>query len=193
MAYQCHTGHASFLISVLFMKIKISFLILFLFSVARIQAQSFANNDNVAGLSVGLGGGYGFPIAVSYERGVYDINNHMSIGVGGIVGYGFNSDKFQYGKVVNNHILLGARGAWHYTKFSKWDLYAGLTLGYNIVSSKVTYDDPNINYDDFGADASGFLWGAHVGARYYFNPKFAVMAELGYGIGIINIGVAYKF
>ena len=32
-----------------------------------------------------------------------------------------------------------------------------------------------------------------VGARYYFSNSFAALAEIGYDVSLIRIGVAYKF
>lgn len=174
------------------MKKIFSILLLSSLGIASVSAQTFSKGDNVASASVGVGGSYGVPVSLSYERGVYDINNKMAIGVGGLLGFGFDSEKFDGGKATSNHILLGARGAWHYTGFSSWDLYAGLTLGYNIVSSSVKYDNP-LYSGEFDASSSGLLWGMHVGARYYFNEKFGVMGELGYGVGVLNLGVSYKF
>jgi hypothetical protein len=64
-------------------------------------------------------------------------------------------------------------------------------LGYDIVSSKETGDWPLGT--TFTANSSSFAWSFFVGGRYYFTDSFAVMAELGYGIAWLNIGVAFKF
>lgn len=164
-------------------------------SAMSMNAQSFGKEDNVAGLNVGFGGSYGVPVSLTYERGVYDINNKMSIGVGGIVGYGGSSEKIMYGKWKYSNILLGARGAWHYTAIKKLDLYAGLTLGYDVASSKFKWNDPRDEeiIGELSSSAGGFLWGAYAGARYYFNESFGVNAEVGYGLAYLNIGVTYKF
>lgn len=158
-------------------------------SVISLNAQSFAKNDNVAGVNVGLGGSYGIPISLSYERGVHDINKDMSIGVGGLIGYGSSSEDFVGGEWSYSNILIGARGSYHYTGINKLDLFAGLTLGYDIVSAKWKGDGISVD----GAEASGILWGLHAGARYYFNEKFGVNAELGYGLSYLSIGLSYKF
>jgi len=36
------------------------------------------------------------------------------------------------------------------------------------------------------------MYGFYGGARYFFNPKMAVYAELGYGFGYLNLGISYK-
>ena len=164
-------------------------------SAVSINAQSFGKGDNVAGLNVGFGGSYGVPVSLTYERGIHKINNKMSIGVGAIAGYGGSSESMIWGKWKYSNILLGARGAWHYTAIKKLDLYAGLTLGYDVASAKFTWNDPKDEQTigKLSASAGGFLWGAYAGARYYFNKSFGVNAEVGYGLAYLNIGVAYKF
>lgn len=158
-------------------------------SVASMNAQTFAKGENVLGADVGFGGSYGIPVSISYEHGIYDINKKMSIGAGGIIGYGSSSDKMSYGKWTYSNTLIGARGAFHYTGIKKLDLLGGLTLGYNIVSAKWKGDGPDVG----GADSSGLLWGVYAGARYYFNQKFGINAEVGYGIANVNVGLSYKF
>lgn len=177
------------------MKKLLMFVIAGMLCAASLNAQSFTKKDNVLGLNVGIGGGYGVPVSVSYERGVYEINDKMSIGVGGLIGYGSSSEKFEVGKWKYSNFLLGARGAWHYTGFKKFDLYAGLMLGYDVASSKFTWKDKTYEefYSEPSSSAGGFLWGAYIGARYYFNDKFGVNAEAGYGLAYLNLGITYKF
>lgn len=166
-----------------------------LLSAFAANAQTFAKQDNVLGLNVGIGGSYGVPVSLSYEKGIYDINDKMSIGVGGLIGYGSSSDNIQVGKWKYSNFLLGARGAWHYTAVDKFDLYGGVMLGYDIASSKFTWSDPAMSdhYDAPSSSAGGILWGAYAGARYYFTPTYGVNAEVGYGLSYLNIGVSYKF
>lgn len=163
-------------------------------SLGSLSAQSFAKKDNVLGVNVGLGGSYGVPVSVNYERGIYDINKKMSIGVGGLIGYGGSSEKMAYGKWKYSNFLLGARGAWHYTGVKNLDLYAGLTLGYDVASAKFTWTDESMKaFGEPTASAGGFLWGVYAGARYYFTKSFGVNAEVGYGLAYLNLGVNFKF
>lgn len=182
---------------------KIIFSLLSLFVLFSVSAQTtFNKGDKVLNLGIGLGstlyGGSGYkttvpPISASFEYGIVDglIDGKASIGVGGYFGYtaskyefmGFTSD-YKYSSAI-----IGARGSFHYALVEKLDTYAGLSLGYNIVSAK--YDgDASINY---AAEASAVYLGCYLGARYYFTDSFAVMAELGYDIAYLNIGVAFKF
>jgi hypothetical protein len=65
-------------------------------------------------------------------------------------------------------------------------------LGYNIVSSKTTGTVPYYGWAGSSASASYLEFGLFIGGRYYFSPKLAAQVELGYGLGILNIGIAYK-
>lgn len=154
---------------------------------------AFKNDDtNISGL-LGIGGfagGYGTStlpaLAAAYEMGITE-----NISVGGIVGYTGTEEDFGFGKAEYSYILIGARGAYHYDLLhnEKIDTYGGIMLGYNIVSSSVTTSFPG-----FGFSASGnyLAFGGFIGGRYYFTPQLAAQAELGYGIGLLTVGVSYK-
>ena len=45
----------------------------------------------------------------------------------------------------------------------------------------------------FNASSSGLSIAWFAGARYYFSDNFAVMAEIGYGVAYLNLGIALKF
>jgi hypothetical protein len=164
---------------------------------ASAQTPTFSKGDKVLNLGVGFGSimyiGPHYkmqvpPISASFEYGIMDgIFEKASIGVGGYLG--FASYKYEYsgwGWKYSNIIIAG-RGTFHYPFVEKLDTYVGLLLGYDIVSSK-EFGTP-VGSDD---TSSGLAYSGFVGARYYFKEKFGVMAELGYGITFINIGVAFK-
>ncbi|MDR0371057.1 MAG: hypothetical protein LBH80_04300 [Prevotellaceae bacterium] len=172
-------------------KIIFGLFLLFSFSAAS-QAQVFSQGDKVVNVGIGFGsylGGSGYsiiipPLAGSFEYGIVDglINGNASIGVGGYLG--FASEKtfdWHY-----NYFILGARGAFHYQFVDKLDTYAGLILGYNITSSSGSGIGVNNN------SLSGFAYSTFVGARYYFTESIAAFAEIGYGISILQLGVAIK-
>ncbi len=157
---------------------------------------AFNRKDMVlsAGIGLGLYGLYGTstlpPIFVAFETGVAD-----KITAGGIVAYAGSSEDFFYGKWSYNYIVISARGAYHFLENNKnIDAYAGAGLGYDIVSSSVTWNDPT--YQQFAgrysASGSMFFFDVFLGGRYYFSPKFAAQAEVGYGVGFLRIGLAYK-
>jgi hypothetical protein len=124
-------------------------------------------------------------ISVSFEKSIIDgIGEKGSIGIGGIAG--FSAYRWDDGQNNYNYtnVLIGARGAFHYEFVDKLDTYVGLMLGYSIATHQ---DNPNYN-----GTVGGFGFTAYLGARYYFNPKFAAMMELGYGISSFNVGIAIK-
>jgi hypothetical protein len=168
-------------------------------------------DQNVSGgIGFGLAGQYGTaslpPLCVSYETALQALEGKLS--VGGLVGIAGSSQDYTYSypnligtfpnysyETVTNtwkykytYIIIGARGAYHLPLVEKVDTYGGLMLGYNIVSSSVE----GAAYGNASASASYMAFGAFVGGRYYFNPRWGVYAELGYGIGFLNIGATYK-
>ena len=172
---------------------------IFIIAQASAQTPSFSRGDKVLNLGVGFGstlyiGSYYKmqvpPVSASFEYGIVDgIFEKASVGVGGYLG--FASYKWEYsawGWKYSNIIIAG-RGTFHYPFVEKLDTYVGLLLGYDIVSSK-EFGTP-VGYD-YSATSSGLAYSGFVGARYYFTEKFGVMAELGYGITYLNIGVAFK-
>lgn len=115
------------------------------------------------------------PIQISYERGIVDgllSSGKGSIGVGGALG--------TYTASLFSSSFIGAKGSFHYEFAPKWDTYAGLFLGANVVNNQSQWN---------------FAFGSqiHLGTRYYFAPNFAVNAEIGYGVSLINIGLTYRF
>jgi hypothetical protein len=176
-------------------KILLSVLLV-LFSLSQLVAQDaiFVKGDKVINLGIGLGSTFyssyyssHLPaITGSFEVGVKDgILEKGSIGVGGYLGY--TSAKYEDWWKTSNFII-GARGSFHYPLVNKLDTYTGIMLGYNIYKTKY-YDTYS---GGFGASASTVAYAWFAGARYYFSEKFAGMAELGYGIAYLTLGVAIK-
>jgi hypothetical protein len=165
--------------------------------VASAQTNAWQQKDmNLsAGIGFGMYGLYGSsslpPIFVSFETGVAE-----KITLGGIVAYAGSSDDFGYGKWKYTYIVIGARGAYHFLEHNpKFDAYAGAGLGYDIVSSSVTWN--NSGYERlyggyYSASASYFFFDVFLGGRYYISPKFALQGEVGYGVGFARIGISYK-
>lgn len=167
-----------------------------LFLTLSLNAQNtFNKGDNVLNLGLGLGstlytGAYYSssipPISASYEVGIKDelFDENSSLGVGGYLGYSSSNYRFSGNSSGFSNFILGARGSVHYQFIDQLDTYAGLMLGYRIVSWQ---------NDGFGSAASsGFASAFYLGGRYYFSETFAGMLELGYGIAYLNIGVALK-
>jgi len=172
------------------------------------QSPAFKKGDNVINLGVGIGsalGGDGYetsipPISLSYELGFIDglMDNKASIGLGAYGAY--TANKWE-GSILGTsygweytYIIVGARGTFHYLFANKLDSYAGLMLGYNIVSSEFYSDNDSIkSLITSSATASGIGFAGFIGARYYFTESLAALAEVGYGAAYLNLGLAFKF
>jgi hypothetical protein len=160
---------------------------------------SFDQGDKVVGVAIGLGGYYSgsyysdvsrLPfISFYYEQCVKDnlFDEKSSLGIGGMLGYTQVklSDWWK-----TNTTVIGLRGALHYGFVDKLDTYAGLMLGYNVVSWK--WLDNSLSSGS-GNASSGLALGGYIGARYYFSDNIAAFAEAGYGAGNLNLGIALKF
>jgi hypothetical protein len=164
------------------------------------QNTVFSEGDKVVNLGIGIGstlGGSGYstkipPISGSFEYGIKDelFDEHSSLGIGGYIAYSANKyEIINTGLSVGadySYFILGARGALHYQFVEKLDTYAGLMLGYNVVSSS-----------SFGgynqASSSEVAFSLYIGGRYYFSNDIAAFAELGYGIAALQLGVSFKF
>jgi hypothetical protein len=188
------------------MKLKSLFLaVLLSFGFLVVTAQEVAKGDKILNLGVGLGtalysgGGYTGsvpPISGSLEVVIKDdlFDGKGALGVGGYLGYaaykwetsGYGHD---YGYKVSN-IIIGPRGYLHYSLVEKLDTYAGLMIGYDIVSDKATGNWPG-GYI-YSGSVSRVLFSGFLGARYFFNDNLAGMVELGSGIAYLNLGVALR-
>jgi hypothetical protein len=175
-------------------------LLLSVFSLPLLTAQEslFNVGDKVVNVGIGFGstlysGSFYSstvpPVSISFEKGFKDgVLEKGTIGIGGYLGYSsYKWESFGWGWKYTSFII-GARGTLHYPLVDKIDTYAGVLLGYNIRSSKEFGTTVGIE----PSSSSGPVFSGFVGGRYYFTDKFAGMAELGYGITWLNIGLGIK-
>lgn len=171
----------------------------------KAQSPTFSQSDIVINAGFGIGtslysGAYYKstlpPLSVSVEYGLKDdfITSDLTLGIGGYFGIaGSKYEQSYWGGTYGfkyNYTVIGARAAVHYPFVDKLDTYAGLMLGYNIVSYKETGDwNSGLTTNAVGSSAA---FSVYLGGRYYFSDKFAAMAEIGYGIAYLNLGVAFK-
>lgn len=175
--------------------------IIFTCCVSFSEAQNFKNNDQVINIGLGLesnlffGTGYTsntFSMSASYEVGIKDhVGDEGVIGVGGFLGYTTAKNYFlggDYGWKYSS-LIIGGRGAFHYPLAynKKLDTYGGLILGYNIMSATPIGVTNNLS-----PESSRPVLSIFVGARYYFNDNISGMAEVGYGINFLTIGIGIK-
>ena len=188
---------------------KLLLAFVFIASTAIANAQAFKNGDQIVGATIGLGSvlysGSGYtssvpPLSFTYEKGVKDgIFDKGVLSIGGYFGYTSASWEYNYGYGSYgwkySSLILGVRGILHYQLISnnKLDTYAGVMLGYNVVTATATGTASTLYGNTTSASASGIIFPFFVGARYYFTDQISANAELGYGIAYLNLGLGYKF
>jgi len=153
------------------------------------NAQVYRQGDGILSVGVGFGysariggvggldfGGFG-PIMVGYES-IVSQSSSGAFGVGGIVGG-------RFGGLLGTTFTVMARGAYHFNVSREFDVYLGLGLGAHIQS---------VDMGLLGRETNlSFAYGFFLGGRYYLSDAMAIQAELGYGVSIFNIGLAFKF
>lgn len=179
--------------------------------------QSFQQGDNVLGVGVGLGGSYGIgftgsgvsqspALALHLDHGMGDLGPGVW-GLGGFLGYksyGYEYDNF-YGPGNGNkyrssykwtYVVVGARGTWHYNDWhenDKLDTYGGLMLAYRAATFKdeTVYPQGTVSYS--AGTYSGLSLTGLVGVRYFFTEKIGGYLEAGFGVSVLQLGLAAKF
>jgi hypothetical protein len=121
----------------------------------------------------------------SFEYCLFDefFDKNGALGVGGYLNY--SSSKAPSSDAAGFHrlfsVVIGARAAFHYQFAEKLDTYAGGLIGYDLRS----YDSANTS--------SPFNPGIFVGARYYITDFIGLFAETGFGVNVLEAGLAFKF
>ena len=172
---------------------KITFLVIAICMLQTLQAQIEESNSLISvgvGLSPTFYSGNGFeagvpPIEVSYE---YMLKEKLSIGAfAGYASAEFRASGFNFGYDYT-YILAGALGNYHFVNDEKFNVYAGVKLGYvNVSATEVGTAGVG-----FSVDGSTVVYGGQLGARYWFSDSIAINAEAGYGISILRAGITFK-
>lgn len=169
--------------------------------------QITVKGDKVLNLGIGLGGKLPYsrlskltilPIPISFEYVIKDdlFDGKVALGCGGLIGYSASKQTLSYyssyGKKIESRLIIGVRGYVHYTFVDKLDTYTGMLLGYKSVKTKLSESSDPDSYPDTKSTEGTPTLNIFAGCRYFFTDKIAGMAELGWGISIITIGVAVK-
>lgn len=171
------------------------------------HAQVFEKGTNIVSAGVGLGssilsysGASQTPaLSLQYERGMWDIGGPGVVSLGGYVGYkgySFSNSEGAYAYSQKWHYtVIGVRSAYHYNglDIQKLDLYGGVMLAYNLLSYSYSDNSGIGNASGTGSYGSNVGLSLYVGARYFFSDHIGVLAELGYGVAYLNVGIAAKF
>ncbi len=156
---------------------------------------AYEKGDNLLQIGVGLSSYYyGNPFGITYEAGV---DKDISIGAqidynsstyGGYY-YGY-SGSYRWGYSAT---YFGLRASYHANRLldlrsDKFDLYAGLGLGYVSFKWKDNYYGGDVDY------GNRVFFNYFIGGKYYFNKHIGAFAEVGYtGISSTRIGLCAKF
>lgn len=163
---------------------KIVIIALFILQAGFIHAQ-YSLAPGQGQFNAGIGASTrGIPIYLGFEYGIY-----QDISVGGT--FSFMSYRERYLWVKYNHNIFGIYGFgnYHFNTLlnipEKYDVYAGIHLGFNISVSDKNYP---------GTFKSGPGVGAHVGGRMFFNDVFGINAEVdaGYYVSGARFGITMK-
>lgn len=103
----------------------------------------------------------------------------------------------------NNFLMVGLRSELHAVKSEKFDIYGGFMLGYNKAfitetiyekgDTESTIDVPSTSKPtNFKPSGSKVLFSGFIGATYFVKPKLGIYAEVGYGVSLVNVGIAFK-
>jgi hypothetical protein len=156
----------------------------------------YTAGESVLGAGLALGGLNGAagsttvpPVYLGFDYGV-----HPDVSVGLVASYYKSSVAIGYGlgDFSYTYYTVGGRGSYHFGKYlpvEKLDLYGGLMLAYGVVSVSTSAPGPTALS---AASTNLIVWGAHLGARYFFTQALAAQVELGVGLGNLSVGLAYK-
>jgi hypothetical protein len=175
------------------------FLVVGMLPLCSLNAQN--NYDKSTVLQVGVGYGllnnYGNvnipPVSIAV-----DFPFQPNLTLGGYFGYSSSKDIIYRadGVIITqdmginySYVLFGGRLNYHFpTGIKNFDGYIGGMLGFNIVTASTFGLGP----ENISPHASGLLYGGQLGGRLYLTDAFAIFAEVGYGIGYIAAGCAFK-
>jgi hypothetical protein len=181
----------------------------------------FDENTHVINLGVGFGGGGYYrgvgggkyvyrnspAFSLSYEQALKKKLGPGYLGVGAYFGYQtsyyryndvFFKGNYYYYQHRWNHMVIAARGAYHWDVLNakNAEVYAGLIVGVRVQTYSYETNNPDPIEADLYRLNDGLIYPSYslfAGARWYFVPKVALFAELGYGISYLTGGVSFKF
>jgi hypothetical protein len=198
-------------------KIVVSVMLLVSLSVAQVFADgdskfpsSLESGDIIANVGIGQNslvlserGGVLVlsPLSLSVE---YALPISIPLSVGATIGVATSKQNGGSGDLKYTHtwsvFSLGAKVAYHFNwAIRGLDTYTALTLGADIVSAKSEYKESafsglNARKPSAGDDATSFLFGLEIGARFFFNSHFGVFIEEGFNtFTYLRSGLVFKF
>ena len=169
-----------------------------------VQAQHFAPGETHVSGGVGFLGtiSYGSSLTrlpgafISVDHGTVIEAGPGTVGIGGFLGLDGASNNVAYfgGSLKSSwtSVLAGARATWHFNDLgdSRFDVYGAVGAGIRYTSASVTSTSIIVN-NSTSSDVYPYLT-FNAGGKYFFTPEWALLAELGYDIAWLKVGVAYQ-
>ena len=180
------------------MKKTMIVLFILMFSTSMMFAQGAlpSKGDKFVGGKIGLGAFYGADLGFGGGFEFVTANDFLNLGdlpdalgFGAEFGYAtYKSGYYGYNWKYTNIVIL-ANAFYHADVLNneKIDTYVKFSLGYN--AGSVKYDGPS-GYEDYRTPTyGGVITGSAIGARYFISPALAAVAEIGWGFGILRLGL----
>lgn len=165
-------------------KLLILVVLLSVFSIG-LKAQ---NPIRVGGRQINVGAGisdWGIPVYAGIDFGI-----HQDFSVGVHASFSSFDETWDSTDYRRNVAGFNAVGNYHFNRILKisnrWDLYAGMNVGYYAWSQPADY---------YGSNETGTGLGIQIGGRYYFNEKLGLNLEMATGNSTtgIKFGISYLF
>ena len=130
-----------------------------------------------------------------YEPERWVVSGSLGLGLANTYGTGGTplfAATAEYG--VTPKVSIGGSAGFASSTYDYFDYSA--KYSYSVVAARGSY---HLGVKETGATAFGYdigasymLYGVYGGARWYFNPKAAVFAEAGYGLGELALGASIR-
>lgn len=182
------------------------------------QPHCFDESSKIINIGVGFGGinyygrwgsGYVYrstpAFSATYEQAWPKKLGPGYLGVGAYVGFKHAQSRYDdsyfgskyYYQHNWNHFMLAARGVYHWDVLNakNAEVYGGVLIGFRVTTYSYETNSTN-NYVVSSKRSDSGVWPVYslfAGARWYFVPKVALFAEVGYGISYLTGGVSFKF
>lgn len=172
-------------------KVLAAALLIMTLSTLSIAQRTLINKgDQYVGAKLALGSvaGASWGLIGNYEMGYQE-----NIGIGATLGYSGYSEDFGFGTYSYTNILILVNGNYHMDvlKNEKLDTWAALNIGYNIASANIEWKGASVpNWTS--PTVGGLVFGLSANARYQLTEQLYATGSLGFGLGILNIGIDYK-
>jgi hypothetical protein len=163
-----------------------------------VRGQAERVRDNAIGFGVGrtmVGGqlwtGVFGTTAVGgfVERGIRSLGDEdeFTLGIAAAVDYyAYDIGRFGRNEIRYRVIPVSVSGLAHFRLDEpRLDPFVGFGVGYNVIQVDVQGGPV--------ARVSGLFVGGQAGVRWHFSPALAAHAQLGFGIGVLGVGLAARF